>query len=197
MQNRILRTTLAGIACAGLAGTAAAAAATQQATPPSQTFLPAPSMAQAGAPNAAPDATPPASEQWVDQQVAQYRKEVESRVARGDLNPDEAERLIGWRRWQIQQQAAGRAPAPAIVARQGAVDQAQRQAQAAAATAPPYYATYPAPYYPAAPYYRSPYYASPYYPAPYYYGPRYAPYVPGISVCTGGFGRRYSASFCF
>ena len=187
MQSRIIRTALAGIACVGLAGTAAAATPS---SPPSQTFLPAPSMTQGAAPKAAPDATPPASEQWVDQQVAQYRKEVESRVARGDLNPDEAERLIGWRRWQIQQQAAGRAPAPAIAARQGAVDQARRQA--AAAAPPPYYANYPAPYYPAAPYY-----PSPYYPAPYYYGPRYAPYVPGISVCTGGFGRHYSAAFCF
>jgi hypothetical protein len=153
----------------------------------SQTFIPAPPVnATAGAPAGAPadaatNATPPASEQWVEQQTAKIRSEVEARVARGDMTPDEAERLIGWRRYQLEQQAAGQAPAPAIQERQQAV---------AAAPRPYYAAPYPGPYY-AAPY---GYAYGPYgYGYPYGY-PRYAP---GIAVCAGGVGHHFAGGVCF
>ncbi|MEO8975737.1 MAG: hypothetical protein ABI552_08265 [Casimicrobiaceae bacterium] len=182
MSNTFVSTSLAAMACVAWAVPAAAA------NPPSQAFIPAPSIAQGRTAAAQPadgPAEPPASVQWVDQQVAQYRTQVEARVARGDMSPDEAERLIGWHRWQLQQQAAGQAPAPAIIARQNADDDARRRVAANAPYPPAYYGAYPAPYYPPAY-------------TPYYYDPRYrGPLVPGISVCTGGFGRHYSAAFCF
>jgi hypothetical protein len=180
------------VACAALV--LATAAAAQSAAPSQvvQAVIPAPSLVppQAAqslpkAPIAAPGApsdpasTPPASVQWVDQQVAQYRREVEGRVARGDLNPDEAERLIGWRRWQLQQQAAGRAPASQIIAGQNAADRARDRILAT---------PYPRAYYDP--------YASPYYAPGYggWYGP--GPYVPSFGLCAGGIGRHYSAALC-
>ena len=123
--------------------------------------------------------------QWVDQQVAKTRGEVEARVARGDMSPDEAERLIGWRQWQLEQQAAGQAPQPAIIARQDA--EAQRQVVVVPAPRP-YYAPYPyAPYPP------------PYYAPGYGYGsaPGYGGWAPGIGICAGSGGRHYGASVCF
>ena len=48
----------------------------------------------------------------VAQEVARYRSEQEARVARGEITPEEAERLIAWREWQLAQQAAGLAPRP-------------------------------------------------------------------------------------
>lgn len=187
----LIGTIRACFAASMLAGAAIAAAPYLPAA--SQTFLPAPvavpgqstNAAQAPAPAAAtaaptdPASTPPASEQWVDQQTAKYRSEVEARVARGDLNPDEAERLIGWRHWQLQQQAAGHAPAPQIMARQNAAE-----ANGVVVPGPGgYYPPYPTPYY-------APYYGG-------WYRPGYGPFVPGISVCTGGFGHHYAASVCF
>ncbi len=166
---------LAAAACTALAGAACAAT--------TQPFLPAPPLPQSDQTQAAqpqatePDGTLPASAQWVDQQITQYRHEIEARVARGDMSPDEAERLIGWRQWQLSQQAAGNAPQSTVIARQNDA------ARAAVAPYPgPYYGAYPAPY----PYYR------PYAP---YYG--YGPYYPGISVCAGGSGHHGSASVCF
>ena len=179
-------------AAAALASAAVAAAPYMPAA--SQTFLPAPAAvpgqssyagqapAAATAAPADPASTPPASEQWVDQQTAKYRSETEARVARGDLNPDEAERLIGWRHWQLQQQAAGEAPAPQIMARQNAADRAR--ANVVVVPGPGgYYPSYPTPYY-------APYYGG-------WYRPGYGPFVPGVSVCTGGIGRHYAASVCF
>jgi hypothetical protein len=81
----------------------------------------------------------------VEQELARYRADTEARVARGEINPDEAERLIAWREWQLAQQAAGLAPQPPMPS--GPV------------MAAPYP---PAPYY--GPYYYRPYYAP-------YYGP--------------------------
>ncbi|MEP7063896.1 MAG: hypothetical protein ABI881_16030, partial [Betaproteobacteria bacterium] len=156
---RVRSALLAGIVCVVFGGGTAARAAP---LPAGQSVIPAPSNFAAAPAGSMPRATtaattgvepPPASEQWLDQQVASYRNEVQARVARGDMNPDEAERLIGWRRWQLSQQAAGNAPAPTIVARQNAADRA---------------VVLPAP--------RSYYYAPGYLP---YYAPGYAPgYAP-------------------
>lgn len=165
----------------------ALAAAPAYAAAPSQTFIPAPqpsAVAPVGTAGTAPgDATPPASEQWVDQQTAKIRSDVEARVARGDMTPDEAERLIGWRRWQLEQQAAGQAPAPAILERQKAVATAPRTVVVA---------PYPAPYY-ATPY--GGYYYGPYGYGP--YGPGYLRYAPGIAVCAGGIGHHFAGGVCF
>jgi hypothetical protein len=105
----------------------------------------------------------------VQDQLAAERRTMEARVARGEVTPDEAERFLGWREWQIAQQVAGVAPPPAT-------------------TAPPpaplarrYVYTYPAPYY----------YAPP---PPYYWGPRY---YGGPVVCAGGWGRHVGGRFCF
>ncbi len=178
------------LAAAPLLAAVALAAAPAFAATASQTFIPAPQVnaagAAAGAPvdvpaDAATNSAPPASEQWVEQQTAKIRGEVEARVARGDMTPDEAERLIGWRRFQLEQQAAGQAPAPVI----------QQRHEAVAAAPQPYYAApYPGPYY-AAPY---GYAYGPYgYGYPYGY-PRYAP---GIAVCAGGVGHHFAGGVCF
>jgi hypothetical protein len=165
----------------------AAAAAT-----PSQTFIPAPqSMPQdAGGAATAPLASapdtgnpPPASEQWVEQQTAKVRAEVEARVARGELSPDEAERLLGWRHFQLAQRAAGQAPAPAILERQ--------QAVAAAPRVVPAYPGYYGAHYP----YYGAYGYAPYGYAPYGYG--YYRYSPGIAVCAGGAGHHFAGGVCF
>lgn len=146
---------------------------------PSQTLIPAPQSLphDAGATATASDGgTPPASEQWVEQQTAKVRAEVEARVARGELSPDEAERLIGWRHWQLAQRAAGQAPAPAILERQQAAAAAPR---VIAPAYPPVYYTAPYGYY-----------------APYGYAPYYR-YAPGIAVCAGGVGHHVAGSICF
>ena len=93
------------------------------------------------------------------------------------LPPRPACRLIGWRRWQLTQQAAGTAPESSIIARQNNADRR---------------VVVPSP---------RPYYAPGY--APYYYGngyaPGYAPYVvpPRIGFCAGGIGHHYSGAVCF
>jgi hypothetical protein len=189
LGTRIQHAALACVAVAALGCAASAGAAT---APAAQTLIPAPSNVAAlpaGTPSGAtptpsaaaamPADAPPASEQWIEQQVASYRNGVEARVARGDMNPDEAERLIGWRRWQLTQQAAGTAPESSIIARQNAADRRD-------------VVVVPSP---------RPYYAPGY--APYYYGngyaPGYAPYAvpPRIGFCAGGIGRHYSGAVCF
>jgi hypothetical protein len=189
MRHRLAAPLAAAVAslCIG-----AAAAAT-----PSQTFIPAPQSVPPAATGAIPappaaaaapaDAShpPPASEQWVEQQTAKVRAEVEARVARGDLTPDEAERLIGWRHWQLAQQAAGQAPAPTILERQQAVAAAPRVVPAY----PPAYYAAPYPYYAPYGYARYGYYGP--------YGPRYYGYAPGIAVCAGGVGHHFAGSVCF
>jgi hypothetical protein len=193
LRNPLMASCIAAVlACA-------TAQAQAQAPAPPQTLIPAPAHVGSGSADVPPQgAAPaageelPASAQWVDQQVATYRQQVEARVARGDMNPDEAERLIGWHRWQLEQQAAGRAPAPQIVARQNAEYSARRNIVVAPASGP-YYAPYYRPY--GVPYYGSPYTVGPAY-GP-YYGPGYGTFVPGISVCAGGSGHHFGASVCF
>src|SRR5437660_2862569 len=86
-----------------------------------------------------------AQAQQVQREMDLYRRETDARVARGEITPDEAQRLLQWREWQLAQQAAGLAPAPPPPAERIVV-------------APP---PYPPPRY----YYPYPYYA-PYYVAP-------------------------------
>jgi len=124
------------------------------------------------APPQLPDMTAEQSAQ-VQQQLNEYRRDVDARIASGQINPDEGQRLIAWRQWQIAMQVTGQAPqAPAYesqpVARQYAYPPAY----------PPYYA----------PYYGYPYYAPPYYAGPAYWGP---------SVCIGGFGHHVAGRACF
>ena len=82
----------------------------------------------------------------LNEEMTRYRAEVDERVARGELRPDEAQRLVEWRRWQLARQIAGLAPPepPRVIV--------QRE--------------YVAPY----PYY-DPWYAPSYY-GPRYYAPR-------------------------
>jgi hypothetical protein len=114
-----------------------------------------------------PTLTPTQSQQ-VRQEIDRYRSDTENRVARGEITPDEAERLLQWRQWQVAQQVAGLAPAPPA--------------------AEPFVGA-PGPYAPAP--YPYPYYYRPYY-APYYAGPPYW----GLSFCAGRSFHRGFGSFC-
>jgi hypothetical protein len=105
----------------------------------------------------------------VRQEIARYRADTEARVARGEITPDESERLIAWREWQLAQQAAGLAPRPPQIVERAIV----------------------APVYPPAPYYAPwPYYYRP------YYGPYYAPFYWGLSLCAGRAYRSGWGSVC-
>jgi hypothetical protein len=116
----------------------------------------------------AQDATPSAQAlsasqaQQVQREMDAYRRETDARVARGEITPDEAQRLLQWREWQLAQQAAGLAPAPPPPAERVVV-------------APP---PYPAPPY---------YYPYPYY-APYYVGPGWGVSVCAGRAFHRGFG---------
>ena len=124
-----------------------------------------------------PELTPQQSAD-VQNRVDAYRRDTEARVARGEINPDEAERLVQWREWQLAQQAAGLAPsAPPI---------AYGTPPSGYDALPRAYAVGPPPYY--GPYYR--------YPVPYYDAPR-PYYYWGPTVCAGGFGRHFGGRFCF
>ena len=82
----------------------------------------------------------------LNREMTQYRADVDARVSRGELSPDEAQRLVEWRRWQLAQQIAGlTAPEPPRVI-------VQRQYV----------------YAPPPPVWYDPWYR----PYPYYYGPR-------------------------
>ena len=109
----------------------------------------------------------------LDQELLRYRRDVDDRVARGELREDEAQRLIEWRRWQLARQIAGLTPPEPtrVIVQREYVPQ-------------PYYA--PQPYA----WGYDPYYGRPYYGGPVYYGPR-------VSVCAGGFGRHSFGSLCF
>ncbi|HWC44536.1 MAG TPA: hypothetical protein VG868_00360 [Casimicrobiaceae bacterium] len=147
-----------------------------------------------------PQLTPEQS-QTVEQRLDAYRTQTEQRVSRGEITPDEADRLIAWREWQIARQVAGAGSAPPsdvppdYTPPQGQVPPdytpPQGQPYDDAAPAPrDYVVVQPPPYY--GPYYR--------YPAPYYYPPYYAPpraYYWGPTVCAGGFGRRFGGRICF
>jgi hypothetical protein len=127
-----------------------------------------PSFAQDGVP--APPPLTAAQSQQVQSEMEAYRRETDARVTRGEITPDEAQRLLQWREWQLAQQAAGLAPVPPPPSERVAV-------------MPPGYAPPPAYYYPY------------YYPAPGpYYGPYFAPW--GLSVCAGRAYRHGFGSFC-
>lgn len=150
-----MRTSLVALALAGMVGIAALPAGAQSVAPP----LPALTAEQSDN---------------LNRELTPYRQDVDARVARGEITPDEAQRLLEWRRWQLARQIAGLSPpeAPPMVA---------HQQYAYPQPAPP------APGYVYDPWYRPYYYA----PAPYpYYGPR-------ISVCAGGWGHHAFGSLCF
>ena len=115
----------------------------------------------------------------LEQEMARYQQDVDARVARSEVTPVEAQRLLAWRRWQLARQVAGLAPRP--------VEAAPVFVEAYPRYAEPYY--YSRPYAVTRPYYWEP---QPYYwrAEPYYWGPR-------ISFCAGGFGRRGFGSLCF
>lgn len=115
----------------------------------------------------------------LEQEMARYRQDVDSRVARSEVTEAEAQRLLAWRRWQLARQVAGLAPRPV-------------EAAPVFVETNPYYGRpydYGGPYAYARPYHWEP---RPYFwgAEPYYWGPR-------ISFCAGGFGRRSFGSLCF
>lgn len=112
---------------------------------------------------------------YVNNTLSAYKNEVDARLARGDITPDEAQRLLAWRQWQLSQQLAGTAPSSNILEGQAPAD-----AQRAAAPRPPY----PYPYY--APWGYGGYYAAPYAPGPAFYG----------GVCLGGASRNFAGRVC-
>ena len=130
-------------------------------------IIPTALLAQDGTPSAPPLVASQA--QQVQREMDAYRRETDARVARGEITPDEAQRLLQWREWQLAQQAAGLAPAPPPPADRVVV-------------APP---PYPAPRY----YYPYPYYGP-------YYAPGYAVPGWGVSVCAGRAFHHGFGSFC-
>lgn len=128
----------------------------------------------------------------VQQRLDLYRRETEGRVARGEITADEADRLLGWREWQIARQVAGvSTPPPSTAQADVPPDYYQVPSREyvppreVVVEPPPEVVVEPPPYY--GPYYR--------YPAPYYWGPR--PYYWGPAVCAGGFGRHFGGRICF
>jgi hypothetical protein len=150
-------------AFAGLTGTTGALA--QPATPAPYSPAPSPQSSQPAPAGPQLDAAPSAE---VKRQVDQYRTEVDGRIARGEITPVEAGRLMQWREWQITQQVMGMAPPPGPIVEEAPAPVVR--------TYVPYYAPYP--------YYGPAYYGS----APYYWGAR---------VCAGGFGRHFGGRVCF
>lgn len=125
---------------------------------------------------------------YLEQRLAPYKVATDARVSRGEITPDEANRLVRWREWQLAQRAAGRTLLPDDA--QGAP--ADYDAPPTYAVPPDYYG--PPAYYPIEPVpYYGPYYR---YAAPYYWGPRPYAYW-GPAVCAGGFGRHFGGRICF
>ena len=151
-----------------------------------------PALAQSSPPPL-PQLTPEQSK-TVEQRLDAYRAQTEERVSRGEITPDEADRLIAWREWQIARQVASAARAPQAGVPPDYVPRADEDVPAADYAPPPVERDYvivpPPPYYD--PYYR---YPAPYYYAPYYYPPR--AYYWGPAVCAGGFGRHFGGRICF
>ena len=148
------------IALSGLAVALAAAplVAVAQATPPP---LPALSQQQS---------------EDLQARVDAYRRQTDERVARGEITPDEAMRLVQWREWQVARQMASDSARPAI--------DEDVPADYYASAPPRDVYVIPAPAY-------GPYY----YPAP-YWGPRPYAYW-GPSICAGGFGHHFGGRVCF
>ncbi|MEO5698888.1 MAG: hypothetical protein ABIS17_14255 [Casimicrobiaceae bacterium] len=144
--------------------------------PGSQSGYPAPGGAggatTAGIPPALPALSPEQSAN-LNAEMTRYREWVDGRLARSEINAEEAQRLVEWRRWQLARQIAGLAAAePRVVVHREYV----------------YPAVYPAydPWYrPYDPWYR-----------PHYYAPR-AYFGPRLSICAGGWGRHSFGSLCF
>ena len=189
---------------AALASLAGAPAVLAQSTPsdyvPPSTAAPMPAPSGSVPPMPSLDTNQSAE---VQRQLAPYRTQIDARVTRGEITPDEAGRLLQWREWQIAQQVArtasrsapvyDQAPPPDYDQGQSAGDQGPPSG-AQPYQAQPYYGQQPyaQPYY--APYY-GPYYAPPYYYAPRYYAP--APYYWGTRICAGGWGHHGGARVCF
>jgi hypothetical protein len=149
----------------------------------------------------------------VQQRLAPYSAATQARVSRGEITPDEANRLVRWREWQLAQQTVRQMRPPGYA--QGVpADYDARPADAVppdynarpadavppdynagpAYAVPPDYAGPPSAYYPVEPVpYYGPYYR---YAAPYYWGPRPYAYW-GPAVCAGGFGRHFGGRICF
>jgi len=128
----------------------------------------------------------------VQQEMDRYRRELDDRLARGNIMPDEAQRLAAWHEWQYAQREAGLAPPGPSLARRDDVPPDYVPPAARREDVPPDYVPPPVRY--AAPSY---YYGPPvryYEPAPYYLAP---PLLWGPSVCAGGGGRHGYARFCF
>ena len=161
-----LRRIVALSALALTAATASSVALAQSSPPP----LPALSQQQA---------------QDLQARIDAYRRDTDARVARNEITPDEAARLVQWREWQIAQQlAAAGAVQPSAPG--------ERAPLAYEAVPPDYYGPSPAYVVEPAPVY-GPYYRPV---VPYYYGPRPYAYW-GPSVCAGGFGRHFGGRICF
>lgn len=142
MNNRVVALAIAAVAAVALPALGQ--------TPPAYPTPPAPPSAQSTSPNGGPPPLPALSAEQsanLNAEMTRYRQWIDERVGRGELRPDEAQRLVEWRRWQLARQIAGLSnPEPArVVVRREYV--------------------YPAPAYD--PWYQ-PYYAPPYA----YYGPR-------------------------
>lgn len=121
----------------------------------------------------------------VEQRLDPYRRETEARVARGEITADEADRLLGWREWQLARQVAAPS-APSASSAQAGVPPDYYEAPSREYLPPPRDVIVESP-----PYY-GPYYR---YPAPYYWGP--PSYYWGPAVCAGGFGRHFGGRICF
>lgn len=123
-----MKSSLIALALAGALGALAVPAWAQSSPPP----LPALSAEQS---------------ENLNREMTRYRADVDARVARGELSPDQAQRLVEWRRWQLAQQIAGLTPPepPRVIV--------ERQYVYAPPPPPVWYD----------PWYR---------PYPYYYGPR-------------------------
>jgi len=156
------------IALSGLAVALAAAplVAVAQATPPP---LPALSQQQS---------------EDLQARVDAYRRQTDERVARGEITPDEATRLVQWREWQIARQIASASARPP--------SDEDAPADYSEARPPDYYNARPPRDVYVSP---APAYGPYYYPAP-YWGPRpYAYWSP--SICAGGFGHHFGGRVCF
>ena len=73
-------------------------------------------------------ATPPltaAQATAVQAELDAYRRDVDARLAAGTITPEEAQKLVAWRQFQLAQQIAGAAPPSDIIALQAQAD-AQR-----------------------------------------------------------------------
>ncbi len=151
-------------------------------------------LVAASTPTWAQSSTPPPLPTLTQQQAQDlhartdaYRRATDQRVARGELNPDEAARLVAWREWQIARQIAS-ARTPTTPGDDGVPPDYASQPRDYDASRPrDYYVVEPAPVY-------TPYYYR--YPAPYYWGPRPYAYW-GPSICAGGFGRHFGGRVCF